>query len=153
MQKVQDTIKVNEVVIGTMKHIKDMTLLVIVMNRDGADEETYEEILQSEGTHTVCDATITVMKDSITIVKDSINLLISLSEANKYETLQDVIYAELLQFLNSVALLYDKNGNERYNDIIYSWYNYAVGVMPALIAVLVIAIVCIITVVVLLRKE
>ena len=129
MQKVQDTIKVNEVVIGTMKHIKDMTLLVIVMNRDGADEETYEEILQSEGTHTVCDATITVMKDSITIVKDSINLLISLSEANKYETLQDVIYAELLQFLNSVALLYDKNGNERYNDIIYSWYNYAVGML------------------------
>lgn len=129
MQKVQDTIKVNEIVIGTMKHIKDMTLLVIVMNRDGADEETYEEILQSEGTHTVCDATITVMKDSITIVKDSINLLISLSEANKYETLQDVIYAELLQFLNSVALLYDKNGNERYNDIIYSWYNYAVGML------------------------
>ena len=121
-------VKVKEVVVGTMTHIKDMTSLVIMLHRDNIYEEEYEALLATQGTTKYCDATVIVTSDTMTVTKDSINLMIPLSEANKYEVLQEVIYAELLQFLNSVALLYDKDGNERYNNV-SSWHNFAVNML------------------------
>lgn len=121
-------VKVKEVAVGTMTHIKDMTSLVILLNKDNIYEEEYEALVATQGTTKFCDATVIVTSDTMTVNKDSINLMIPLSEANKYEVLQDVIYAELLQFLNSVALLYDKDGNQRYSGV-SSWHNFAVNML------------------------